>query len=153
MPVDLKIVGTDKLRDVTRALREAGDVGKGLKKELIKGINRATKPLRVAAKVNAAAKLPKRGGLAKRVAKTRMTTKTRTGRDPSVRILAGKNAVADPSRIDRGRIKHPVWGRGPWILQDIPKRWFTEPMQEGAPIVRPELIDAMDDVARKIARA
>ena len=149
MPVAVQIRGADKLGRVSKALREAG--AKGLKKELLRGINKATKPLRVAAKVSAATRLPRRGGLAKRMAKTRMSTKTRTGRDPSVRISAAANAVRDPLRVDRGRIKHPVFGRGPWVLQDVTPGWFRTPLEKGAPIVRPEIIQAMDDVAEKIA--
>jgi hypothetical protein len=150
VPVDLKVVGADQLARVSRALRDAN--AKDLKQELRRGLGQATKPLRIAAKANAAAVLPRRGGLGARVARTRMTTRIRTGGNPLVQIKAAANAVNDPLRIDRGRIRHPVWGRGPWVLQDVPKGWFTKPMQKGAPVVRPELIHAMDDVARKVAR-
>lgn len=151
MPVSLEIRGAENLGRVAQSLRAAGR--SDLKRELLKGIRAATKPLRAAVKLYAVATLSGRGGLGKRVARTRMTTQTRTGRDPSVRIKAAANAVKDPYRIDRGRIRHPVFGRGPWVLQDVTPGWFRTPLSEGAPIVRPELVKAMDDIANKIARA
>jgi hypothetical protein len=74
------------------------------------------------------------------------------GRNPGVSIVANPGAVNDPGRIDRGRIKHPVFGRGPWVLQDVMPGWFTKPMQAGAAKVRRELIKAMDDITERLAK-
>lgn len=149
--INVEVVGAEKFATLAKALRQAGD--KDLQRELYAALNRSTKPLKADAKASAAATLPSRGGLGKRVAKTRMTTKRRTGRNPSVSIAANPGAVADPKRIDRGRIKHPVFGRGPWVLQDVPWGWFTRPMHEGASEVRKQLVKAIDDVAAKVARS
>lgn len=150
MVADIRIEGTEKFVALSRALRRHGS--KELRGELTKGITQATKPLKKQAKDSARTSLPRRGGLARRVARTSLPTKRRTGNNPGVRIEAKPNAVNDPGRIDRGRIKHPVFGRGPWVLQDVQRGWFTEPMEGAAPEVRQELVKVIDRMIDKIAR-
>lgn len=148
---DLAIVGADKFQKVARELKKAGD--KGLSKELYSAINRATKPLRAEAKKSAAQKLPKAGGLNKRVSRTRMSTRRRGGKNPGVRIVA--TGMEQLAMMDKGHVRHPVWGnRGRWVNQPIPdaEGWFTQPMEEGAPIVRREIVDAIDKVAKQLAK-
>jgi hypothetical protein len=149
MPIELAIEGGDKLRATAKALR---DYGRGdLKKELYRGLQRAAKPLKEEAKATARRKLPRRGGLGATVAQTNLRTRTRpSGRNAGIRIVAEPNAVADPRAIDRGRVMHPVYGRRPYQLQLVPKGWFSEPMAEGAPHVREEMVKVIDEVARKV---
>ena len=150
-PVDLRITGAEQFAHVAKALRDAGD--KELRKELYRGLNRATKPLKAEAQAEAAAILPRRGGLSARVAKARFTTKSRGGQNPSVRIVAkdAKGRSADLARIDQGEVRHPVYGHGPWVKQAVRPGWFTRPMQEGADVVRREVVAAIDAVARKLS--
>jgi hypothetical protein len=150
--VDLQIKGADQLGALAKALRQAGD--KELQKELYAGLNRATKPLRQAAKESAERNLPQRGGLNKRVAKARMSTRRSAGRNPGVRIVA--KGLDQLSRMDaKGEVKHPTYGRRDrWVTQEIREAqgWFSDPMKAGAPAVRRELIKTLDKVARKVAR-
>jgi len=146
----IEIQGADKLARVAKALRQAGD--KELSKELYKALNRATKPMRAEAKKAAASKLPRAGGLNKRVARARMSTRRRAGKDPGVKIVA--TGMEQLAMTDQGHVRHPVWGnRGRWVNQPIPqaKGWFTEPMEAGAANARREIVKAIDDVAKKIA--
>lgn len=144
----IEVQGGEKLVALAKRLKGAP---KELRGELTKAITKSLQPLKAAAKKSAVEKLPRRGGLGKRVAKTTLRHKRKaTGRGAGIRIEAQPNAVKDPLRIDRGRVRHPTYGRRPWVLQDVRKSWFTEPMREGAPAVQRELIQAMDDIARKI---
>lgn len=148
--MDLSIKGTDELGDLAKALRAAGDSGKGLKRELYRGMNRATKPLRAEAQKAAASRLPQSGGLAARVAKTKMTTRILTGRNPGVSIQPKGTALS----TDRGYVKHPVFGnKGRWVTQTVEGGWFSDTMRGAAPSVRKELIQAMSDVADQIKRS
>lgn len=152
MPVGLTIGSAGQLKRVSAALKKHGD--KELSKELTRGITAAVKPLKKDVKTSARTVLPKRGGLAKRVGRGTLQHKTRkTGRSAGVRIIAKPNTVNDPRRIDRGRIKHPVFGRGPWVLQDVKKGYFTKPLTDGRQVVRKELVKVMKDIAKKIERA
>lgn len=143
----IEVQGGDKLAALAKRLKGAP---KELRGELTKAITAALAPLKAAAKKSAIERLPRRGGLGKQVAKTTLRHKRKAGRNAAIRIEAQANAVKDPLRIDRGRVKHPTYGHRPWVLQDVRKGWFTQPMVEGAPLVRRELIKVLDDLARKI---
>lgn len=152
MAVDIRIEGTEAFAKTSRALKNYGS--KQLRSEFTKGITAAVKPLKVATKASAVATLPSRGGLGRRVARTSLPHRRRaTGQAAGVRIVAQPNAVKDPKRIDRGRIRHPVYGRGPWVLQDVTPGWFTKPLEAGAPVVRVQLVKVMNEVVGKIARS
>lgn len=147
----IEIQGAEKFERVAKALKKVGD--KELRKELYSALNRATKPMRANAKKSAQQRLPRTGGLNKRVARARMSTKRSTGKNPGVKIVA--RGMDQLSLIDQGHVRHPVWGnRGRWVNQPIPdaEGWFTEPMREGAPEARREIVKALDDVAGKLAK-
>lgn len=149
--VDLRITGANELGALARRLRAEGEAGKGLRKELFRGINRATKPLKAEAKAAAARELPQAGGLAQVVARSRFTTRTRTGaRSAGVSIVAKGTAVRT---TNRGMVRHPVFGnKKVWVTQDVEPGWFTDTMQRAAPLVQRQLLAAMHDVANRIAR-
>lgn len=147
MPVDLSVEGADEFQRLARQLRDAGE--KDLRRELFRGIERAVKPLKEAAKDSARQRLPRGGGLADKVAAAKFSTKKRTGKDPGIRLTA--KGPIDVEALDRGRLRHPVFGnRRVWVNQTVPAGWFTEPVEAGAPEVRVELLKALDDVKRKI---
>lgn len=148
--MNVTVSGANDLEALAKRIREAGDARKGLKSQLTKAITAATKPLKAEAKKAAAAQLPQSGGLAARVAKTSITTKTLTGRDPAVKIVAKGTALS----TDRGYVTHPTFGnRDAWVRQSITGRgWFTSTMQAGAPTVQRGLVEAMDDIANQIDR-
>lgn len=148
---DVTVTGAEKFAKVAKALKQAGD--KELAKELYSSLNRATKPMRANAKKAAEQRLPKAGGLNKRVAKARLSTRRRAGKNPGVRIVA--TGMSQLAMMDKGRVRHPVYGnRGRWVNQPIPQAegWFTEPMEEGKPTAQREIVKSLDAVAKKLAR-
>lgn len=149
--VALRVEGADKFGKLAKALRVVGD--KGLEKELYSAINRATKPMRSAARKSAERNLPRTGGLNTRVARARMSARRLPGRDVGVRIVAtGMDQLA---LMDQGTVRHPVYGnRGRWVNQPIQKAegWFTQPMQDGADDVRREIVKAIDSVSAEFDR-
>jgi hypothetical protein len=149
--MELRISGADQLGNLSKRLRAAGEDGKGLRKELYRGIQRTTKPLKADARQAATQQLPSRGGLAAQVAKSKLSTRTRGGgRNVGVRIVANGDAARS---TDRGVVAHPVFGnRGVWVRQVVLPGWFTDTMRAGAPAVRKELLQAMSIVARQVTR-
>ncbi len=148
---DISVTGAEKFASVAKALRQAGD--KELQKELYSALNRATKPMRAEAKKSAEQNLPRTGGLNKRVARARMSTRRRAGKNPGVKIVA--TGMSQLGLMDKGRVRHPVWGnRGHWVNQPIPQArdWFTRPMEDGAKDVRREIVKTLDAIAKKLAR-
>lgn len=151
MPVELRIEGADKIAEVSRRLKETGD--KELRREMARGINRATKPLKIAARAAVLAEYPKRGGLNEFVAKSRFTTRTRGGgKNPGVRIVVNK-AGHDIRALDRGRLRHPLYGnRRFWYTQQIKPEIISGALRAGAELVRRQLAEVLDDIAKRIAR-
>lgn len=150
MASSVEVDGAEKLRKVAWAVRQADD--KALKKQFYAGMNRALKPMRAAVKAGAG-KLPARGGLAKRVSKTRLKVSRRGGAGAGITIIAQDNAVANPEAIDDGQVTHPTYGHRPSVIQQVQPGWFTASLEAEAPTVRTELIRVLDQVAEDIARA
>jgi hypothetical protein len=138
------------LADVGRRLKESGD--KGLRKELLRGINRSLKPVKAKVKEAALRDLPREGGLNEFVASSKIGSRTRmAGRNPAV-FLTGRKAGHDLRSTDRGRLRHPVFGnREVWVNQQIKPGWWSETLAGEIPAIRHEVVRALDDVARRLA--
>lgn len=147
---DFAIDGADQFLKLSKALKEAGHAN--LRKELNKGMRDASKPLIKAARAEALRRLPSRGGLAARIAKAPQRVQTRTGADPGVRIVVGANGLAART-ADSGTVRHPVFGnKTVWVVQPVRSGWFSDPMEAGAPVVRRNLEDALEQMAAKVVR-
>lgn len=151
MPVDLTIQGADKLEHLAYKLKETGN--KEMRRELFRAVNRATKPMRDAARHAARENLPRRGGLNEWVAASKFSTSTRTGRDVRVAVKGNKSGH-DLRALDRGRLRHPLFGnRSAWFTQEIRAGWFTEAMQRESPRVGRVLLTVFDVIARDLERS
>jgi hypothetical protein len=143
-----------ELAALQRALKEAE--ARDLTRELYAGLQRATRPMQAAARESFRRHLPQRGGLNRRAAAARFSTKrgrSQTG-DPRIKIVArsGRQPV-DLYRIDSGLIRHLVFGRpDSWVLQRITAGTFTRAMLQTSPQARREIEEALDDVAAKLDR-
>lgn len=144
--IEPRIKGAEQLGELAARLKAAGDQGKGLKRELSASLQRATKPLKIKAQKAAGDTLPQSGGLAGIVSKSKISTRTRSGKDPGVSITVRGTAMS----TDRGFVRHKVFGRPPWVSQSVQGGWFTETMKASAPEVRKELNEAIEAVADKI---
>lgn len=152
--IDVKVNGAEELARLARDLKAAGD--KDLRKELFRSIQRSAGPAKEAARRSASENLPNENGLADEVAASRFSVRTRTGRDPSVRITGTgraneKGKEHDLNALDRGRIRHPLYGnRGHWYTQQVKPGWFSGAMEGQAPAVREELLKAIDEIKAKL---
>jgi hypothetical protein len=147
--VDVTTRGTERLVRLAAAIRDAGD--KGLQKELMRAMQRSTRPLKKAARDGAIQILPHRGGLAERVAASRFAAQTRTrGKGAGVRIKGASDM--DISAMNRGRLRHPVYGK--WRkgtpTQLVRPGWFDDSLTIEAQGVRDEIERALDDLGRKL---
>lgn len=141
--------GAEKLGRLGRAIKDAGD--KDMRRELLRAAQRCGKPMKTAAREGALKRLPKRGGLAERVATSKFGVRTRTvGKGAGVRIV-GQSGY-DLQGIDEGEIRHPVYGT--WRKgvkgQPVKPGWFSDAEEAAAPKFRDEFERAMDAVAAKL---
>lgn len=165
-------VDTTELRAVGVALRGAD---KEIRRELFKAVQRATKPVKAEIKAEAERSLPSGGGLGKWVARIGIRTRTAlSGRSVGITIegtLNNKAKVrgrgkgrrarhtfgqnADLGAINRGRVMHPAWGRGPLVGPQMVKAGFWDrPLQTlTAERARREILAALEAVKAQIAAA
>jgi hypothetical protein len=103
-------------------------------------------PVRRRIKATAIATLPHSGGLGAWVAGTKITAQVKlSGRAAGVRLRGGRRSKGnlrgteggqtDVRAIDRGRLRHPSWGRrfrGQWFTQAVTPGFFTKTAAESA---------------------
>ena len=98
-----------------------------------KGLREAAKPLAAEVVPEGAEDLP--SGLAAHVVATggrAIVSQTTTG----VRVILGKRKGPQIGRMDEGSLRHPTYGRKPWVAQDIPADTFTAALEKRLPDMR-----------------
>lgn len=144
---EFKIKGSEDLLELSKKLKESADTG--LSRKLNKGIREGTAPIPAAIRASELARLPKRGGLAARIASGKIVTRIRkTQRNPGVTIEAIDSY--DIKSIDRGRIRHRVFGRNVWVNQKVEPGTISEPVEKLEPVVRERVSQAMKDIAEEL---
>lgn len=158
-------------RDIARALRT---LDKPLQREVYGALNRSVKPLRAAVKTEAARTLPHRGGYADLMSHS-VKVRSQRRAATALRLIVsakGEDEDRDVRRVDKGELRHPVYGRSrrrtwtrfkprkripggqlipnPWATTRVRAGFATRPLEAGMPAVRRELVDALDRVARHI---
>lgn len=156
MPKDVEVAGLQSLERLSRAMRETGDRGKGLKRELRTELNRQTKQVRKDMRAAISPALPQRGGLASDVLRTtRFTTQLGTNANPSVRIRArGKRSIRRMNAT--GFFRHPVFGRRDvWVNQYAPRlpRFLDKPFEDSRPQLHHAVTQAIARVRSQIYRS
>jgi hypothetical protein len=102
-------------------------------KALNKGLRAAALPVRKEIRQVAVDTLPSGGGLNLWVAKIRINLRSRTsGRRAGIKLVGSRKSTNDRSdvaAIDRGRVRHPSWGRrgnGQWHTTLVEPGFFTQ---------------------------
>lgn len=124
------------IEQLARDLR-AFDGRKEVVKQLKGEIRKPLPEVRKAIRRRALDTLPKRGGLNRWVARTRVLGQVRvTGRGVEIKLVGRRKSQAgtsDLKRLDRGRIRHPTFGqrgKGMWHTQAVRPGYFTDPAAE-----------------------
>lgn len=120
----------DLVRDL-RGFEGRREVVKALRKRMREPVPEVRRQI----KARALATLPSSGGLNVWVSKTRVTAQVKvSNRSVNVKLRGGRNSStgkrSDMRRIDRGRLRHPSWGRrgpGQWHTQTVTDGFFTIP--------------------------
>lgn len=125
--------------DLERLVRDLRrfDADKVITTKVREKIRKPVPAVRKAIKKRAVEILPKAGGLGAWVAGSRITARvTLRGRAAGVYLVIGRNSAggrSDISAIDRGRVRHPSWGRryrGQWFNQLVEPKFASGPATE-----------------------
>jgi len=117
-----------------RGFSRNDEVIKAVRAELRKPVDPVRKKIRMAALTT----LPHSGGLNSWVAGTKITASVEfRARVVTIRLRGGRNSLtgkrSDINAIDRGRVRHPAWGRrgrGQWFTQTVTPGFFTKTAEE-----------------------
>jgi len=132
-----------------RGFSRDNEITKAVRVELRKPVPAVRTRIKMAAR----AQLPRSGGLGDWVAGTQITAKVEfSAKIVKVRLRGGRNSFAnlrgtggarsDIRAIDRGRVRHPFWGRryrGQWRTQNVQPGFFSKTAEEA-----PEWGEAID---------
>ena len=106
-------------------------------KRLATDLRKLLPPATKAVKQRARDILPSGGGLNEWVAAARVTLRIKaSGRTVRAIVKGTRNSAkgqSDLDAIDRGRARHPSWGRrgvGQWHNESVPSGWFTDALSE-----------------------
>lgn len=156
----VRLQATDDLQKLADALKEAADTD--LQKQVSAAMRAVAKPLGQRVLAKGSAELPRRGGLADYVAaKGRIgVSNSLRGKTASV-TLALRNKGVRFAAMDRGKLRHPVFGRPgftrkewTWTQQAIRPGAFSRQFEAEADEVAAEVNKAaqqvLDNVARKV---
>jgi hypothetical protein len=142
---DFEIRGVEQLAALSKRLKAIGD--KELTREFSRSVTAAMKPLMQELRSSARSTLPSSGGLADKVARSKIRTVRRAS--SGVRVTA--NNPYGIKQMDEGRVRHPVFGnRSNWAVQSVRPGWWTRPTEKVGPEVRQALQEAMEAIARKV---
>lgn len=148
--MEVLITGADQLQRLGLSLKQAGN--SDLRKDMLRGLRVAAKPLLEDVKDSARDTLPKAGGLNEFVATGKYSVRNKlAGRNAGVRLVGTKSGH-DIAAIDRGKVRHPVFGHAVWATQDVTPGFWEKPLLAGRPKVQFELLRVMDEINYKIAR-
>lgn len=93
--------------------------------------------IRAKVKASALSKLPQRGGLAAWAAAAHVTAQVVVAGDTvTAHLKVHRTSMHKPSdlrALDRGRVRHPAWGRrahDDWSIQIVTPKTYTEPITE-----------------------
>jgi hypothetical protein len=154
--------GREQLRTLAARLKAAGDEGKGFRRELMRQLDDAARPLarEIASPAHLMPYMPDRyaevlaGDLAVGAQKIFAS-------NPRVSIRAkGRGHRRKVRLLDQGFINHPIWPRGPrrsWNWQNrqtggMKPGFFTDACRDATPDIREHVLAAMTETARKITK-
>lgn len=159
--MDLRILGAREFFLLAADCRDAAR--KDLERELRDALGRSVKPMSGAIKTAAGRVMPTAGGYRQTLVPALKLT-PRAASSTGIRLTVsakGKTDLRDVRRLDRGELRHPVFGRyrrvrgrrleNPWATTRIRPGFVTRTFDRQAGQVIEELGAAVEAVADKLA--
>lgn len=144
-----EVRGTQAFRDLGTAFKRAGD-GQ-IKKDLLREIRSTAKPITVDVKASLAAGLPQRGGLAQRLSKgAKVRVRNRLSGDTAGVQLQVVVKGHDMKQVEAGQLRHPVYGRAPWVTQRVKPGLVAAAVERNKALVRDAVVDAVEAAVTRI---
>lgn len=144
------IEGLEDLRRLGEVYR-AGD--KAIRKAIRDALSKVGKPVAEHVRDEGADDLPQRGGFAARIQAARIgVSLTASTRTTSVALRLRTREGYDLGSVERGRLRHLVYGHKPWIDQAVRAHVFGDAFGDQADEARDAVVRTVQDALATIAR-
>lgn len=163
MGVEVRIGGVAEILKLSKQIKATGD--KGLGRQMSTAVTKAMEPVKLAITASAETTMP--SGYAPtltRSMKHRVTTRAST-RTASVRMVttaAGEKETRDLPRLEKGELRHPVFGRvrrtrrglqkNPWSTTRVEPGFHRRGTEDAADEAEKALGTVLDDFAARLAK-
>ena len=139
-----EVRGAQDLAKLSKRLKDAGR--NDLRKELLRGVRESGASTVLEIQESALEHLPRRGGLAEKVAAEKATMRASYGAGGAKVSLRRKRGRG----LNAGRLRHPVYGnRRVWVQQSVDPNWFDDPIRDAAPEIRRKILAVVRTVLAK----
>lgn len=149
MSVELR-GGPEQLARISRQLR--AEANRGLERELNKALRDAAKPLKREIPEAAMARLPNRGGLNRRVARSRVSVRNKATRGKGVQVSIGARR-SQVAQINSGFVFHPVFGGEERVRQEVTAGFADAAIDQSEAEVTRGMQEAIGRVSDRIERS
>lgn len=152
---DVRITGLDDVAALTRALRKMGE--KDVPKQLREAGKRIGEPAAQLIADAAVEVLPHKGGLNVWVgSRVKSSTLVKlSGKNVGIRIKTrhrGKTGLSDLAAINRGKVRHPLFGdTDHWYLTNVPAGFVGHALEPIRDTAEEEFLAAVDEIIRSYA--
>lgn len=103
-------------------------------------------PLKEQVSKSALQKLPKRGGLANKVAASKYAVRTK-----ATTVMFQMVNPIDIKSFDEGLIRHPVFGnKNVWVEQKVTPGFWSDPINADKPAIVGVIVELMNETIKKI---
>jgi len=146
----------DASRDLSALSRELKETGNGeLRKELMRGMRDAGREIPKGIRSGVLSTMPSRGGFADLLAGSDIKQRNSlSGAYAKVRFTGANSAIKDVDALNRGRLRHPLFGnRAHWFNQTVPAGWFDVPIEQQQPEFLQAINRVLDDIKSKLERS
>lgn len=154
MGFEVRVTGGADLYAVQRGLRQIGDTGLG--KQMAKALRAASAPLRKEIPVEAAKLMP--SGYAPVLSRSlrfrQQIKETRWTAQVTLRVHGqGRQERRDVPALNRGKLKHPLFGnRHYWLEQKVRRGFVDRPVDRLGPEIGRQMDAVVDYIADQLSK-
>ena len=138
-------MATVSAEDYARFAKALRGADKAVARAIRKRIREESAPIGEHVIREGSADMPARGGLSERLAAGRPTVSI-LAKGASINLRKGGNYAS----LDRGILRHPVYGRSRWVAQPVPAETYTAAFEDLSPDARDRLSEIITDAMKEL---
>lgn len=168
--LETRIEGAAQFKRLAAQIRKAGNEDLG--KEMAQALNRVAEPIKVEVTKETLASMPSEGGYQALMSKSLKHRISRRVAGKTAQLLVrtyadGTNERRDIQRLNKGELRHPVYGRSrrikvgvrkgtiiknPWSVTEIRGDFYRRGTDRAGAVAQKELMVVLEDLAERMVK-